>query len=167
MLHPTGSFSRSVRAFLLPTPRSQNSDAFNKTDKAHPSLFQGPSPTTPPTDLSPGALRALILSFASSFPSTASALTAVTSDTPVPDPKLSAELASLLPRMKGVEGLQLAQAAEIAELRARSERVMREWYEGRVLEYGEFVADIEGRVEKVEMGIRRVEKFREMEEAAV
>lgn len=69
--------------------------------------------------------------------------------------------------MKGVEGLQLAQAAEIAELRARSERVMREWYEGRVLEYGEFVADIEGRVEKVEMGIRRVEKFREMEEAAV
>lgn len=137
------------------------------TDKAHPSLFQAPPPTSPPTDLSPEALRALVLSYASSFPSTASALTAVTSDTPVPDPELSAHLASLLPRMKGVEAMQLAQEAEMADLRARSERAMREWYEGRVLKYGDFVADLEGRVEDIEMGIRREEKYRELEEAAV
>lgn len=63
--------------------------------------------------------------------------------------------------------MQLAQEAEMADLRARSERAMREWYEGRVLKYGDFVADLEGRVEKIEMGIRREEKYREMEEAAV
>jgi len=69
--------------------------------------------------------------------------------------------------MKGVEAMQLAQEAEMADLRARSERAMREWYEGRVLQYGDFVADLEGRVEDIEMGIRREEKYRELEEAAV
>lgn len=88
----------------------------------------------------------------------------MTIDTPVPDPKLSAELASLVPRMKGVEATQLAQEADIAELRARSERVMRAWYEGRVLRYGRFVAEAEGRVERVEQGIRRLEKGREVDE---
>ncbi|KAK3331447.1 hypothetical protein B0H66DRAFT_446078, partial [Apodospora peruviana] len=131
-----------------------------KIYKAHPSLFQTPQPTDPPTDLSPEALRALVLSYASSFPSTASALTAATSDTPVPDPKLSAELASLLPRMKGVEAMQLAQEAEVAELRVRSERAMRDWYEGRVLQYGQFIAEAEGKFEKLEMGVRRTEKLR-------
>ncbi|KAM7198506.1 nuclear distribution protein [Rhypophila sp. PSN 637] len=155
------------RRFANLVRRKQDYANILKLYKAHPSLFQAPPPDSPPTDLSPEALRALVLSFASSFPSTASALTAVTSDTPVPDPKLSAELASLLPRMKGVEAMQLAQEAEIAELRTRSEKALREWYEGEVLEYGQFVADVEGRVEKVEMGIRRVERFREMEEAAV
>lgn len=137
-----------------------------KIYNAHPSLFQPPSADSPPpTELSPEALRATVLSYASSFPSTASALTAVTADTPVPDAKLSAELAALVPRMKGIEATQLAQEAEIAELRARSERVMRAWYEGRVLRYGQFVAEAEGRLEKTELGIRRLEKFREVEAA--
>jgi hypothetical protein len=67
--------------------------------------------------------------------------------------------------MKGLEATQLAQEEEIAALRARSERVVRAWYEGRVLRYGECVADVEGRVEKVERGVRRRERAREMEEA--
>jgi len=89
----------------------------------------------------------------------------VTADTPVPDAKLSAELAALVPRMKGIEATQLAQEAEIAELRTRSERVIRAWYEGRVLRYGQFVAEAEGRLEKTELGIRRLEKLREVEAA--
>ncbi|KAK3372623.1 hypothetical protein B0H63DRAFT_301982 [Podospora didyma] len=137
-----------------------------KIYKAHPSLFQPASPDSlPPTDLSPEALRALVLAYASSFPSTASGLTAVLSDMPVPDPQLSVELASLVPRMKGIEALQLAQEAEMAELRVRSERVMRAWYEGRVLGYSQYVAGVEGRVEKVEMGVRRAERVREMDAA--
>lgn len=94
----------------------------------------------------------------------ASALTAVTSDTPVPDAKLSAELAALIPRMKGIEAAQLAQEAEIAELRARSETAVRAWYEGGVLKYGGVVADLEGRLEKVDWGVRRVQRGREAEE---
>lgn len=88
-------------------------------------------------------------------------------DTPIPDPALSAELASLLPKMKGIEVTQLAQEAEIAELRARSEELVSRWYEERVVRYGEFVAGVEGRVERVERGVRRVARAREGEENAV
>ncbi|RYP15762.1 hypothetical protein DL765_005488 [Monosporascus sp. GIB2] len=132
-----------------------------KIYKSHPDLFQAPPPAEPPsTLLPPEAVRAVVLSAASSFPATASALTAV-SDTPVPDPTLSAGLAALLPRMRGVEAAQLAQAAEIAELRARSEVVVRRWYERRVLDYSDFVADVEGRVEKAERAVRRAERARD------
>ncbi|ROW16452.1 hypothetical protein VPNG_02751 [Cytospora leucostoma] len=142
--------------------RSWNSNANNPADRTHPTFFQAPTANDPPpSQLDTSALRATVLSFASSFPSTVSALTAVTSDTPVPDPKLSADLVALLPRMKGIEATQLAQEAEIAELRARSERVVRKWYEERVVGYGGFVADVEGRVERVERKVRRAEALRE------
>lgn len=142
-----------------------------KIYKYQPSFFQPPpsnpnypSANKPPAELSPEAVRATVLSYASQFPSTASALTAATTDTPIPDASLSAELASLIPRMKGIKATQLAQEAEIAELRARSELAVKAWYEGGVLRYGRFVADQEGRLEKVERGLRRVEKLRETEE---
>ena len=134
-------------------------------DRTHPTFFQSPTATDPPpSQLDTAALRATVLSFASSFPSTVSALTAVTSDTPIPDPQLSADLVALLPRMKGIEATQLAQEAEAAELRARSERVVRKWYEERVVGYGSFVADVEGRVERVEKKVRRAEALREKDE---
>ncbi|GAB1312522.1 hypothetical protein MFIFM68171_02732 [Madurella fahalii] len=143
-----------------------------KIYKSHPSLFQPPATSSslaaptpqPPTQLSPEAVRATVLSYATAFPPTASALTAVTSDTPVPDAKLSAELAALIPRMKGIEAAQLAQEAEIAELRARSETAVRAWYEGGVLKCGAAVADLEGRLEKIDWGVRRVKREREAEE---
>ncbi|KAL2022948.1 hypothetical protein VTK56DRAFT_4163 [Thermocarpiscus australiensis] len=137
-----------------------------KIYKAHPTLFQPPSPSasTPPTELSPEAVRATVLAYATAFPATASALTAAVADEPVPDPKLSAELAALIPRMRGIEAAQRAQEAEIAELRARSERAIRAWYEGGVLRYGRVVADLEGRLEKVDWGVRRARRAREVEE---
>lgn len=106
-----------------------------------------------------------MLACASSYPSAASALTAVINDTPIPDPALSASLAALIPRMAGIEATQLAQEAEIAELRARSEDLVRGWYQGRMLGHSQSVADIEGRFEKVEQAVRRVEKTREAEAA--
>lgn len=65
--------------------------------------------------------------------------------------------------MKGLEAIQLAQEAEIAELRTRSEAVVGEWYQERVVGYGNFVADVEGRVERVERGIRRIEGLKAKE----
>ncbi|TPX11061.1 uncharacterized protein E0L32_007922 [Thyridium curvatum] len=136
-----------------------------KIYQKHPSFFQTPSPSEPPSQLSPEALRATVLACASSYPSAASALTAVINDTPIPDPALSASLAALIPRMAGIEATQLAQEAEIAELRARSEELVRGWYQGRMLGYSQSVADVEGRFEKVEQAVRRAEKAREAEAA--
>ncbi|KAF3068978.1 putative Protein similar to RO10 [Daldinia childiae] len=130
-----------------------------KLYKSQPTLFQPPSPSQLPSELSPEALRAIVLAAASSFPATASALTAI-SDTPIPDPAHTATLAALLPKMKGIEATQIAQAAEIAELRARSEVVVRRWYEHNVMSYSNFVAGVESRVENAERVIRRVERAR-------
>jgi len=57
----------------------------------------------------------------------------------------------------------MAQEAEIAVLRVRSERVLRGWYEERLLAYGDWVADVEARVEGVEAGVRRAAKRRQRE----
>lgn len=70
---------------------------------------------------------------------------------------------ALIPRMKAVEAVQMAQEAEIAVLRVRSERVLRGWYEERLLAYGDWVADVEARVEGVEAGVRRAAKRRQRE----
>lgn len=131
-----------------------------KLYKSNPTLFQAPPASQPPPELSLEALRAIILSAASSYPATASALTAI-SDTPIPDPSHSASLASLLPRMKGIEATQLAQTAEIAELRARSEAVVRQWYKHDIMGYSDFVASVEDRIERVERAVRRNEKARD------
>lgn len=65
--------------------------------------------------------------------------------------------------MKGLEAVQIAQEGEMAELRVRSERVLRQWYEERVLKYGEWVAKVEEDLEHVEAGVRRAVRRREGE----
>jgi hypothetical protein len=70
-----------------------------------------------------------------------------------------------MPRMRGIEVTQLAQAAEVAELRARSEEVIRRWYESGVLGCSRFVAGVEGRVERIEQSVRRAEREKEAEGA--
>ncbi|KAF9875169.1 nuclear distribution protein [Colletotrichum karsti] len=133
-----------------------------KIYNSHPTLFQPPPPSEPPIQLGPEAVQATVLASAASFPSTASSLTSV-NDCPIPEPSQSAALASLVPRMRGIEATQIAQEAEMAELRARSEEVLKSWYQQGVLGVSEFVADVEGRVERVERRVRRAE--REKEEA--
>jgi hypothetical protein len=103
-----------------------------------------------------------VLASASAYPATLSALTAI-KDSPVPDPSASAALIGLADRMRAVEATQLAQAAEMAGLRGRSEALMRRWYEGGVLGGGQGVADVEGRVERVERMVRRAERLRDAE----
>jgi len=158
-------------ALLVQHPRFRVYADILKIYKAHPSLFAesaAPSPHDVPTDLPEEALLATVLSYAPSFSSISSSLTAITADnSPIPDPSLSVELAALAPRIKGVELMQMAQEAEIAELRRRSEAVMRQWVEGSVLRYSQAVADAEGRVEKVERVVRGMEKSRELESSAI
>lgn len=57
----------------------------------------------------------------------------------------------------------MAQEAEIAALRVRSERLLRRWYEEQMLKYGDWVADVEARVEGVEAAVRRAAKRRQSE----
>jgi len=59
--------------------------------------------------------------------------------------------------MKAIETTQLAQAAELAELRQRSEAVMLAWYERGVLANSQSLADLESRAQDVEKTVRRRE----------
>lgn len=57
--------------------------------------------------------------------------------------------------------MQEQQALEIAELRARSALVAKRWVEVGVLGGSEVWAEWEGRIERVERGVRRLEGRRE------
>ncbi|POR30882.1 Uncharacterized protein TPAR_08891 [Tolypocladium paradoxum] len=131
-----------------------------KIYKSHPDFFHTPSPSEPPSQLSTDALRSIVLASASTFPSTLSSLTAV-KDSPIPDTSESAALIAMTERMKAIEATQVAQASEMAELRRRSEAVMRSWYESGVLGTSRFMADAESRVERVERQVRRKERAKE------
>lgn len=129
-------------------------------DNTNPDFFHSPAPEDPPSQLPPDAIQAIVLASAPSFPATQSALTAI-KDCPIPDTSESATLVALAERMKAIEATQIAQAAQMAELRQRGEAVMRSWYEGRFLVRSRFMADTESRVEKVEQKLRRMERQRE------
>ncbi|KFA72179.1 hypothetical protein S40288_06016 [Stachybotrys chartarum IBT 40288] len=134
-----------------------------KIYKANSDIFHSPHPSEPPSQLSPEAIQSIVLASASSYPATLSALTAI-KDSPVPDLSESTSLIALSQRMRAVEATQLAQAAEMAELRRRSEAVVRSWYEGGVLRTSQVLADVEGRMERVERRVRRAEHAREEEQ---
>lgn len=97
------------------------------------------------------------MSSAPSYSSTLSALIAI-KDSPVPDPSESAALIALKDKMKSVEALQLAQEADIAQLRARSEVALRQWFEGDQLRKSDLLAVVEGQFERVERAVRRKER---------
>lgn len=99
-----------------------------------------------------------MLSYASAFPATASALSAALNDTPVPETALSAHLVGLVPRMESIDASQRALDAEIAQLRSRSERLVRQHYERRALASSKAMANVEARFERVEGRVRRLEK---------
>lgn len=155
MPNPVVSHLASTQSYQI-----SGDEANFPTDKAYPSLFLDPEPSTPPPDMPLDAVKSIVLASASSFPATESALRAV-NDCQVPDPAQSAALISQMERMKALETTQLAQAAEIAELRTRSEKVIRGWYEDNALASSEFIAEMEHRVSLVERLVRRAEKEEE------
>ncbi|KAF9767639.1 hypothetical protein IL306_015171 [Fusarium sp. DS 682] len=134
-----------------------------KIYRAHPDFFHSPDPSEPPSQLNIDALQSIVLASASAFPATLSSLTAI-KDSPIPDPADSAALVALQDRMRAIEATQTAQAAEIADLRHRSEIVIRSWYETGVLDNSKSMANLESRVEVVERQVRRAERELEAEE---
>ncbi|RBR17074.1 uncharacterized protein FIESC28_06576 [Fusarium coffeatum] len=134
-----------------------------KIYRAHPDFFHAPDPSEPPSQLDVDAIQSIVLASASAFPAILSSLTAI-KDSPIPDPAESAALVALQGRMKAIEATQIAQAAEIADLRQRSETAVRAWYETGVLSNSRAMADIESRFEVVERQVRRAEREQEAED---
>ena len=110
------------------------------------------------TTLSTKELLAIITSCATSFPTTASRLTAI-KDLPVPPAESSAALIALKPRIARVELLQESQGKELAELRSRSASAIQRWYELSVLGGNECWTEWEGRLSDVEKRLRREEGY--------
>ncbi|KAJ4131707.1 hypothetical protein NW768_005904 [Fusarium equiseti] len=134
-----------------------------KIYRAHPDFFHAPDPSEPPSQLDIDAIQSIVLASASAFPAILSSLTAI-KDSPIPDPAESAALVALQGRMKAIEATQIAQAAEIADLRQRSETAVRAWYETGVLNNSRAMADLESRFEVVERQVRRAEREQEAED---
>ncbi|KAL2818414.1 hypothetical protein BDW59DRAFT_165486 [Aspergillus cavernicola] len=126
------------------------------TTSPNPEDNQQPPSTPIVSDLDQKTTTSLILSHATTYPETASRLTSL-SDTPIPPAETSTSLISLQPRMDKLAGVQAQQMGEISELRVRSARVVKRWYEVVVLGGGEVWGEWEGRVEGVERGVRRGE----------
>ncbi|KAF4337795.1 RO-10-like protein [Fusarium beomiforme] len=128
-----------------------------KIYRTHPDFFHSPDPSEPPSQLDIDALQSIVLASASAFPAILSSLTAI-KDSPIPDPADSAALVALQDRMRAIEATQVAQAAEMADLRQRSEIAIRSWYETGVLDNSKTMANLESRVEVVERQVRRAER---------
>ncbi|TFB01351.1 hypothetical protein CCMA1212_006825 [Trichoderma ghanense] len=133
-----------------------------KIYKSNPDLFHAPPPSQPPSQLDSDAVQSIVLSSASSFPATLSALTAV-KDIPIPDSSTSASLIALTKRMKAIEATQMAQTAEISALRSRSEALVRSWYENGAVVGSQVLAHSESRIQRIEREVRRRERLLEEE----
>ncbi|KAL7948450.1 hypothetical protein V8C42DRAFT_252139 [Trichoderma barbatum] len=129
-----------------------------KIYNSNPDLFHAPLPSQPPSQLDSEAIQSIVLSAASSFPATLSALTAV-KDSPIPETSASASLISLTQRMKAIEATQLAQAAEISALRSKSEALVRSWFENGAVVNSQVLAHTESKIQRVEREVRRRERI--------
>ncbi|KHO00266.1 uncharacterized protein MAM_02189 [Metarhizium album ARSEF 1941] len=131
-----------------------------KIYKSNPDFFHAPDASVPPSQLPSDAIQSIVLSQASAYFSTLSSLASI-KDSPIPDPSESSSLVALTDRMKAMEATRIAQSAEMADLRRRSEMVMRAWYENWVLVNSQSLADVETRVERVEKQVRQKERAAE------
>ncbi|KAJ5689473.1 hypothetical protein N7462_003865 [Penicillium macrosclerotiorum] len=128
-----------------------------------PDLFQPQSAHDIPEGLTSRTLASIVLSYATTFPETASRLTSL-NDLPVPEAESSAALIALQPQLDRLAQTQTEQAAIISELRIRTARVLQRWYEVGLVGSGECWAEWEGRLEDVEREVRRREVIKERRE---
>ena len=131
-------------------------------DKSYPDLFQPINPAEVPTSLTSNELLAIISSSATSYPTTASRLTAI-KDSPIPSAESSASLIALHPKLAQVELRQEVQGREMAELRLRTASVIQRWYELGVLAESECWSEWEARLNTVESRVRRGETLKAQE----
>jgi hypothetical protein len=129
-------------------------------DARYRDIFLPAANPRPPSTLDGSTIQSIVLAHASSFPETLSRLTSVR-DLPIPPASASADLVALQPRLEKVQEVQRSQIREVAELRARSARLLERWLEVGVVGQGEVWAEWEERVRAVERGVRRIEVARE------
>ncbi|KAL3486715.1 hypothetical protein BJX62DRAFT_241681 [Aspergillus germanicus] len=146
-----------------PLPSDLNSKASADNDTTTIDLSSAHIPSEDPS-LPLSSQAAIILSYTTSFPETASRLTSL-QDLPIPPATQSASLIDLQPRIDTLSKKQEEQAREVAELRVRTAKVLQRWYEVSVLGGGEVWGEWEGRIEGVERGVRRGEVNKEREAA--
>lgn len=170
-LHQLASKSRVIQDLLklrmYPIPSlCYLKKTYNILDSSHPDLFQTLPPHEIPTTLDTTSLLSIILSSASSYPTTASRLTSVI-DTPIPPTNLSAQLIDLQPRIAKIGTLQASQSTELAELRERSAMAIQQWYAMNILQSGDVWAEMEGRVGVVEQKVRRAALAKRADEGLI
>ena len=118
-----------------------------------------------PTQLSTEEIKETVFVYENVIPAVASALSsAIVDQAPLPDAALSAKLIALVPRMEALAEKQKTIDDEIAQLRTRSEFIVRQYYENQAMASAKLVANVETRVERAEGQVRRLEK--EVEEKA-
>lgn len=99
----------------------------------------------------------MVLSMASQFQAFSSQLNAIM-DSPIPNPRTSTELITLIPRINRIELLQEAQRAEAAVLRKRTLDVLQRWYLVGVEGVNECFAEWDERTVGLDRALWRTEK---------
>lgn len=133
--------------------------------RVQPSVFHAATPNAP-SSLHPASLALLVLAHAQLYTSVSANLTQM-HDTYLPDPAAATKLVHLRSRIEKVRTRQDQQAREFAELRARSARVVEQWYQVGVLDMGEQWAGWEERVRDAEILVRRREAAKKRAEGMV
>ena len=134
--------------------------------RKHPDLFHAPANADAVPSIAPPSLAALVLAHTRLYQSVSAQLPQI-QDTPIPDSGSATKLLELQPRLDRAREVQSAQAAELAELRARSASVVEKWYDGGVLGMGERWTDWEERLREGEILVRRREAVKKREEGTI
>lgn len=135
--------------------------------KQHPTVFH-PDSSSVPESLPLASLATLPLAHEKLYHSLSTQLQQLQdSSRNIPDPVVAAKLVELRPRIEKLATKQEQQMGELAELRARSAKVVETWYEGGVLEMGERWAEWEERLRDAEILVRRREAAKKREEGNV
>ena len=132
----------------------------------HSDLFRPTISSSVPSALQPASLASLILAHSQLYHSLSTCLSQL-QDTSIPDPSAIANLVELRPRIEKAQVKQRAQAQELADLRARSAKMVETWYEDGVLGMGDRWAEWEERLRDAEILVRRKEAARKREEGLV
>ena len=102
-------------------------------------------------------MASIVLAHASSFPETASRLSSLQT-LPIPEARASTRLIALKPRADKAMEENFRQETEVAELRARSARLIEWWVNIGIVGMGECWADWEGRLRECERNATQLER---------
>ena len=104
--------------------------------RQHPEVFDSTA-RTQASGLLASTLATIVLANAQLYTSTSTSLQQLASNPTIPDPASCAKVIALQPRIAAAQAKQDEQDREVAELRARSAKIMSSWYEDGVLGMGE------------------------------